>query len=47
MQLDPWDLLQFALLAYVAALFAYQQLVARRKTADPTRSADDPMRKAA
>lgn len=47
MQLDPWDLLLFSLLAYVATLFAYQQLFARRKPGDPTSSADDRIRKAA
>ena len=47
MQLDAWDLLLFALLAYVATLFAFQQLFARRKAEHPTTSADDRMQKAA
>ncbi|HEV7280840.1 MAG TPA: hypothetical protein VGN57_11610 [Pirellulaceae bacterium] len=47
MQLDPWDLLLFSLLAYVATLFAFQQLFARRKSTEQTASADDRMRNAA
>lgn len=48
MQLDAWDLLLFSLVGYVATLFAYQQLFARRRAEDQaTRSADDKLRPAA